>query len=84
MSGLQALGQAVSSAPGTTVALADWGSLTVMGGSSTSSRTGGVPGHRTSVLALHVRLTAEHGGLPAGTDIFVGHAEATVQAGTPP
>ena len=84
VSGLQALGQPVGSAPGTTVALADWGSLTVIGGSATPSRTSGLPGYRAAVLALHVQLTADHGGLPAGTDIFVGYAETTVQAGTPP
>ncbi len=81
VSGLVALGQAVSSG---TVALADWGSLTaVAGGGSGSPGTG----YRGSVTALEIRLTADHGGLPAGTTILVGYAEVAAQAapaGPPP
>jgi murein DD-endopeptidase MepM/ murein hydrolase activator NlpD len=74
VSGLVALGQSVSSG---TVALADWGSLTaVSGGASGSAATG----YRGSVTALEIRLTAEHGGLPAGTTILVGYAEVAAQA----
>ncbi|MFN2472033.1 MAG: choice-of-anchor P family protein [Gaiellaceae bacterium] len=84
VTGLQALGQAVAGVPGTTVALADWGTLTVLAQTATPSTTRGLPGHRTAAIALQVHLAADHGGLPAGSDIFVGYAEATVQAGTPP
>jgi len=74
VTGLVALGQAVSSG---TVSLADWGSLTaVAGGASGSAATG----YRGSVTALEIRLTAEHGGLPAGTTILVGYAEVAAQA----
>jgi murein DD-endopeptidase MepM/ murein hydrolase activator NlpD len=74
VTGLVALGQSVSSG---TVALADWGSLTVVaGGASGSPATG----YRGSVTALEIRLTAEHGGLPAGTSILVGYAEVAAQA----
>jgi murein DD-endopeptidase MepM/ murein hydrolase activator NlpD len=74
VSGLAALGQTVSSG---TVPLADWGSLTaVAGGASGSAATG----YRGSVTALEIRLTAEHGGLPAGTSILVGYAEVAAQA----
>ena len=41
----------------------------------------GTKNARGAVTALHVVLTAEHGGLPAGTEILVGHAEAA--ASTP-
>lgn len=77
VTGLVALGQSVSSG---TVPLADWGSLTaVAGGASGSAATG----YRGSVTALEIRLTAEHGGLPAGTSILVGYAEVAAQAAPP-
>jgi hypothetical protein len=77
VSGLTALGQSVTSG---TVPLADWGSLTaIAGGASGSAATG----YRGSVTALEIRLTAEHGGLPAGTSILVGYAEVAAQAAPP-
>jgi murein DD-endopeptidase MepM/ murein hydrolase activator NlpD len=78
VTGLVALGQPVLS--GTTVALADWGSLsTVAAGSSGSATTG----YHGSVTALEIRLTADHGGLPAGTSILVGYAEVAAEAAPP-
>jgi murein DD-endopeptidase MepM/ murein hydrolase activator NlpD len=77
VTGLVALGQSVSSG---TVALADWGSLTALaGGGSGSASTG----YRGSITALEIRLTADHGGLPAGTTILVGYAEVAAQAAAP-
>jgi murein DD-endopeptidase MepM/ murein hydrolase activator NlpD len=74
---LVALGQPVT---GNSVQLADWGSLTtVSGGASGSPATG----YRGSVTALEIRLTAEHGGLPAGTTILVGYAEVAAEAAPP-
>jgi murein DD-endopeptidase MepM/ murein hydrolase activator NlpD len=40
-------------------------------------------GFRGFVTALHVVLTAEHGGLPAGTEIRVGYADAAASAPKP-
>jgi murein DD-endopeptidase MepM/ murein hydrolase activator NlpD len=78
VTGLVALGQSVVS--GGSAALADWGSLTTAaGGASGSAATG----YRGSVTALEIRLTAEHGGLPAGTTILVGYAEVAAQAAPP-
>ena len=37
-------------------------------------------GYRGFVTGLHVVLTAAHGGLPAGTEIMVGYAEAAASA----
>ena len=75
VTGLVALGQPVA---GGTVALADWGSLTALaGGGSGSAATG----YRGSITALEIRLTADHGGLPAGTTILVGYAQVAAQAG---
>jgi murein DD-endopeptidase MepM/ murein hydrolase activator NlpD len=71
---LVALGQSVT---GNSLQLADWGSLTtIAGGASGSPATG----YRGSVTALEVRLTAAHGGLPAGTTVLVGYAEVAAEA----
>ncbi len=77
--GLRALGQDVSTTPGTTVALADWGSLAVLSGDR-GSRRARSPAAQGTVVALRVRLTAAHGGLPAGSEIVVGSAQATAVA----
>jgi murein DD-endopeptidase MepM/ murein hydrolase activator NlpD len=74
VTGLVALGQSVS---GGTVALADWGSLTALAGGGSGSPATGYHG---SITALEIRLTADHGGLPAGTTILVGYAEVAAQA----
>jgi murein DD-endopeptidase MepM/ murein hydrolase activator NlpD len=72
--GLRALGQDVPSAPGN-VSLADWGTLTVLS-SDSGSRKSGPPSAQATVTALRVRLSAEHGGLPAGSEIVIGNAQA--------
>jgi murein DD-endopeptidase MepM/ murein hydrolase activator NlpD len=72
-----ALGQPVT---GNTLQLADWGSLTTVAGAATGSPA---TGYRGSVTALEIRLTADHGGLPAGTTILVGYAEVAAQAAPP-
>jgi murein DD-endopeptidase MepM/ murein hydrolase activator NlpD len=76
--GLVALGQSV--APGGSAALADWGSVrTLEAGSSGSGSTG----YHGFVTALDIHLTADHGGLPAGTSILVGYAEVAAEAPPP-
>jgi murein DD-endopeptidase MepM/ murein hydrolase activator NlpD len=84
VSGLVALGQAVSAGPGAGVALADWGQATVLEQSSQPANEGRRHGHRVSVLTLRVRLTKDHGGLPAGSEILVGYSEAFAQARAAP
>ncbi len=85
--GLRALGQDVASTPGTSVSLEDWGTLTVLAGSS-GARKKGPPAAQASVTALQVNLNAAHGGLPAGSQIVIGSAQATsvadLQAPTKP
>jgi murein DD-endopeptidase MepM/ murein hydrolase activator NlpD len=82
--GLVALGQAVSTSPGASVALADWGQATVLEQSSAPTSDSGRHGYRVSVLALRVHLTKDHGGLPAGSEILVGYAEASAQGSAAP
>ena len=78
--GLVVLGQSVDAAPGSQIALADWGTATVLGQSAGPAGEG----FRAAVTGLTVTLTAEHGGLPAGSSIVVGFAEATAVALAPP
>ena len=77
--GLRALGRDVSTAPGSTASLEDWGALTVLSSTSGARKTG-PPGAQGSVAALRLRLTAAHGGLPAGSEILVGDVQATAIA----
>jgi murein DD-endopeptidase MepM/ murein hydrolase activator NlpD len=80
--GLRALGQDVSAAPGSTASLADWGVLSVLSQDS-GSRRAAPPGAQGSAVALRVTLTAAHGGLPAGSEIVIGSAEAVAVALVP-
>jgi murein DD-endopeptidase MepM/ murein hydrolase activator NlpD len=85
VSGLTVLGQAAAVAPNGRVALADWGyAITLAESSATTTGAGGVQGFHASVTALDIHLTAAHGTLPAGSEIQVGYAEATVQAASAP
>jgi len=83
VSGLVVLGTPVSAAPGARVTLGDWGyAVTLVEGSSPSAN-----GYRAFVTGLEVHVTADHGGLPAGSTIVIGYADATasaVKAATPP
>lgn len=84
--GLRVDGRDVSSAPGSIVALGDWGALTVLSQSS-GVRKASPPGAQASTVGLRVRLSADHGGLPAGSEIVVASVESTAVAdvsGPPP
>jgi murein DD-endopeptidase MepM/ murein hydrolase activator NlpD len=82
VNGLLALGTPVATSPGSTAMLADWGSLSVLSQDS-GSRRAGPPSAQGSVVALRVSLTADHGGLPAGSEIVVGSAQAVAVAELP-
>ena len=77
--GLRALGGDISTEPGATATLEDWGTLTVLTQDS-GTRQAGPPGAQGSVAALRVQLTSAHGGLPAGSEILVGAVQATAVA----
>ena len=81
VSGLVALGQPVS---GGRIALGDWGYANVGTQVVTPFAPGGGHGQKTFVIGLEVHLTAAHGGLPAGSVIQVGYAQAQAQASAPP
>jgi murein DD-endopeptidase MepM/ murein hydrolase activator NlpD len=85
VAGLTVLGQGAPVGANGRVALGDWGYLiTLEQGTDTSSGAGGAQGFHGFVTALDIHLTAPHGGLPAGSEIQVGYAEASVQASVAP
>ena len=80
VSNLVVLGQFVTAAPNQRVALGDWGFLVTLEGGIEESDTAEARSARAAVTAVHVTLTAEHAGLPAGSEILIGHAEAAAAA----
>ena len=75
---LTVLGQSIEPAPDLRVPLADWGHLTLL-----QERTAGESTHRGWVTAVDVALDADHAGLPVGTRILIGYAEASATAPQP-
>ncbi len=73
---LRAFGQPVR---GNRLALGDWGYLTVGGRGVDTSSPQGAAGYRGFVTELDIHLNANHRGLPAGSEIQVGYAEAAAQ-----
>jgi hypothetical protein len=80
ISNLVVLGVSVTPGANANVPLADWGYVVVEERAVTNQNTSARRGHRGFVVGLHVHVTADHGGLPAGSEIFVGYAEAAATA----
>jgi murein DD-endopeptidase MepM/ murein hydrolase activator NlpD len=79
ISNLVVLGQPVAPAANQQIPLGDWGYAIAL--EQKSQRIDKpTPGHHDFVTALDVFLTADHGGLPAQSEIQVGYAEANAQA----
>lgn len=83
LSNVRILGEAVQAAPNVRVELGDWGYAVLLEQAVVRQKQGRF-GYRGFVTGLHVVLTAEHGGLPAGAQILVGYAEAAASAPKPP
>jgi hypothetical protein len=81
--GLVVLGQPVTPTANQQIPLADWGYAIALEqkGQRVDKPT---PGHHDFVTALDIFLTADHGGLPAQSEIQIGYAEANAQASEPP
>jgi murein DD-endopeptidase MepM/ murein hydrolase activator NlpD len=60
-----------------------WGTLTLGSTGIDRSAPEGAKGYRGFVTELDVHLTADHGGLPAGSEIQIGYAEAAAQTAPP-
>ena len=65
------------------VPLGDWGQLTVGAQGIDRSAPEGALGYRGFVTVLDIHLTADHGGLPANSEIQIGYAEAAAQTAPP-
>ncbi len=80
--GLVVLGQPTPATTTAPVALADWGTLEVLVSSTQAQTQGKAPkSAAATVVGIRVKLTADHGGLPTGSEIDVGAATAAaVQA----
>lgn len=76
VSDLVVLGTAASAPPGASIPLGDWGYAVTLAQSASPS----ADGYAGSVTGVDVRLTTEHGGLPAGTSIQIGYAEVSAEA----
>jgi murein DD-endopeptidase MepM/ murein hydrolase activator NlpD len=81
--GLVVLGQPVEAAPNVSLPAGDWGQVSLLEQSTEGAVAGGRNGLTTSLVAVRVRLTKEHGGLPAGSEIVIGRAEATAEPPPP-
>jgi murein DD-endopeptidase MepM/ murein hydrolase activator NlpD len=68
---------------GAKVPVGDWGELTIAASTVDTSAPAGAKGYKTAVSELDLKLTADHGGLPAGTEIQIGTALAAVQTAEP-
>jgi murein DD-endopeptidase MepM/ murein hydrolase activator NlpD len=81
--GLVVLGQPVTPTANQQIPLADWGYAIALEqkGQRVDKPT---PGHHDLVTALDIFLTADHGGLPAQSEIQIGYAESNAQASEPP
>jgi murein DD-endopeptidase MepM/ murein hydrolase activator NlpD len=83
ITGLVVLGQPVAVTPNLRVPLANWGVATVLERSDMTKYPAGITSHGVVTTALDIRLTADHGGLVAGSRIEIGYAQATAQAAVP-
>jgi murein DD-endopeptidase MepM/ murein hydrolase activator NlpD len=76
ITGLVIGGQPVEPTPGLRAALGDWGYALVLARGEAPAGDG----YRGFVTALEIHLNLDHGGLPAGTVIAIGYAEAAATA----
>jgi murein DD-endopeptidase MepM/ murein hydrolase activator NlpD len=79
---LMVLGQPVTPTANQQIPLADWGYAIALEQKSQRVDTP-TPGYHNFVTALDIFLTADHDGLPAGSELQIGYAEANVQASQP-
>jgi murein DD-endopeptidase MepM/ murein hydrolase activator NlpD len=82
------LGQGVTPAANQRFPLGDWGYATTLELAAEAPVADNTRNARAAVTTFHVVLLADHGGLPVGTEILIGHAEASsstpVPTATPP
>jgi murein DD-endopeptidase MepM/ murein hydrolase activator NlpD len=79
VTGLSILGQAVAPGAGTQFPIGDWGYVVTLQEGRSSLDSGESKGARVFITGLQARLTADHNGLPAGTEVMVGYADSSAQ-----
>lgn len=79
VTGLVIQGQAITPGPGTQFQIGDWGYVLTLQEGVRSLDAPDSKGARAFVTGLQVRLTADHYGLPAGTEVMIGYAEASAK-----
>jgi murein DD-endopeptidase MepM/ murein hydrolase activator NlpD len=80
--GVVVLGQPVG--PGASVAYGSWGTVSVLQQAGAPFAASAGRGFETRVTGLAVHLSAEHLGVPAGTDILVGFIDVSAEPGAEP
>jgi murein DD-endopeptidase MepM/ murein hydrolase activator NlpD len=80
VTGMAVAGAPVASGPGSSVPLGDWGTATILQGSSSPYGSRKARGFNAGVTALSVHVNVEHAGVPAGADIVVGYADVAAEA----
>lgn len=84
VSGLALSGQLVPLTPGAQVPLADWGYAVILDRRGAPGAKVGTRSYRASATALMIQLTSDHVGLPSGSQILVGFADASAERSPPP
>jgi len=79
ISGVTYLGQPIAISANGRVELGDWGYIQTLV-SSASPGDPGTQGWHQSMLALDLHLVADHGGLPAQSEIVIGWVDASAQS----
>jgi murein DD-endopeptidase MepM/ murein hydrolase activator NlpD len=82
--GLTIGGGGVAAGPGARYSLGDWGYLVTLARASYPTSKGGGKGYVVTQTAFLVHLNLDHGGLPAGSEIMVGYADAFAEAAPAP
>ena len=82
--GLTIAGAGVAAGPGGRFNLGDWGYLVTLGQAASPTSKAGGAGYIVSQAALLVHLNIDHGGLPAGSEILVGYADAFAEGPVKP
>jgi hypothetical protein len=83
ITGLVIQGQPITPGSGTQFAIGDWGYVLTLQAGESSLDSPEARGARAFVTGLQVRLTADHYGLPAGTEVMIGYAEASAKVDIP-
>ena len=79
-----ALGTPVTPGANARFALGDWGYLVTLEQASSPGESSDGKSHSASIAGVVVRLTADHGGLAAGSEIAIGYGEVSAEAKRPP